>query len=425
MKQKINAPQHQLIFFNNLRYLMVLFVLIFHSGLSYGSLIGFWPYHDPNPSAVINHILPLFDVFMMSILFFIAGHFALPSLQKKGGRHFIKGKFKRLGIPWLVVTILVLPILDYIHYYIKFIKKGLSPRGYGTHWWLSMKKIAELHIGPMKMSEYLDMTEHFYQRYMWFLSLLLLFFVIFWLLYEAGKKWSLVSERPIQEETTSNRSVYQALLLVGFLSVILFALVKFILSSPADPFDMVWRSLGNLIQFETAKLAFYAPYFGLGIYAYSRKWFTSGNDFGRPWVWGLICFFLMAVNMLIGRSLIRTVEPSLVIQFSFVVFYPLWTLSFLGLLTSFASRRWNHVKLPGRELAANSYEMYQVHYVFVMTLPLLLSAWIGGPVLIKFGVVALSTILLSYVFSKYVIRPFPRLVLIGLVCLNILLVVVM
>ena len=270
----------------------------------------------------------------------------------------------------------------------------------------------------------MDMTEHFYQRYMWFLSLLLLFFVVFWLLYEARKKWGRVSERPIREETASNRSVTYALALVGLLNVLLFALVKFLLSSPADPFDFVWRSLGNLVQFETAKLAFYVPYFGLGVYAYSKKWFTSGKDLGRPWVWGLICFSLMVVNMLVGRSMTRAVEPSIGLQLSFVVLYPLWTLSFLGTFTAFASRRWNRPTPLGRELAANSYNMYLVHYVFVMTLPLLLSAWVGGPVLVKFGIVALATVLLSYGISKYVIKQYPRFVVIGLVDLNVLLVVV-
>ena len=400
---------------------MILLVLIFHSGASYGSLVAFWPYHDPNPKEFVDIIMLLMDVFIMSILFFIAGYFALPSLHKKGGGSFLKSKLKRLGIPWLAVTIFVLPILDYIHYFTQSTGKGFSPRSYGTHWWLSMKKIAEFTIGRLRMSEYLEMTEHFYQRYMWFLSLLLLFFVVFWLLYKAWEKWGQSSERSTQDDIASHRSVYLTLSIVGFLNVLLFALVKFIFSSPNNPFDMVWFSLGNLVQFETAKLAFYVPYFGLGVYAYSKKWFTGGDDFGRPWVWGLICFILMVVNMLVGRSMPRAAEPSMGLQVAFVVLYPLWTLSFLGAFTAFASRRWNHATAIGRELSANSYDMYLVHYVFAMTLPLVLSAWIGGPALVKFGGVALSTVVLSYGFSRYVTRPFPRLVVIGLVGLNALL----
>ena len=94
------------------------------------------------------------------------------------------------------------------------------------------------------------------------------------------------------------------------------------------------------------------------------------------------------------------------------------------MFTAFASRRWNQPTPLGRELAANSYNMYLVHYVFVMLLPLLLSAWVGGPALVKFGIVALATVLLSYGISKYIIKPFPRLVVIGLVGLNVLLAVV-
>jgi hypothetical protein len=400
---------------------MILLVLVFHSGASYGSMVRFWPYHDPNPTEFVDILMLLFDVFMMSILFFIAGYFALPSLRKRGPKRFLEGKFKRLGIPWLIVTILVLPVLDYTHYYAQSTANGLAPRDYGTHWRLSLVKLAEFHTGPMRMSEYLDMTTHFYQRYMWFLSLLLLFYILFSLLYQAKSKWGQVSEQPIRDEPPTSKSIYRALSLVALLSVLLFALAKFLISSPADPFDMAWRSLGNIVQFETVKLAFYVPYFGLGVYAYSKKWFVSGKDLGRPWVWGLVCFLLMVVNMLVGRSMTRIAEPSIGLQLAFIALYPLWTFSFLGMFIALAYRHWNHPTPLGRELGANSYNMYLVHYVFVMMLPLLLSGWTGGPALVKFGIVALSTVLLSFVTSKLLVRRFPRWVVIGLVGLNTLL----
>lgn len=421
MEHKKSTHPNRLVFFDNLRYLMVLFVLIFHSGASYGSMVAFWPYHDPNPTEFVDILMLLFDVFMMSILFFIAGYFVLPSLQKRSGGEFIKDKFKQLGIPWLVITAFVLPILDYIHYHTQSLGSGLLPRSYGLHWWLSMKKIAEFSIGPMIMSEYLNMTEHYYQRYAWFLSLLLLFFTVFWLLYKAKMNWKRDPQTPMQEKISSNGSVYRILAFIGILNILLFAMIKLLTSSLDNPFYMGWFSLGNLIQFESAKLAFYVPYFGLGIYAYSKKWFVSGKDFGKPWAWGVICFSLMVINMLVGRSMSRAVEPSMVLQVAFVILYPLWTFSFLGLFTAFASRRWKHATPFSRELAANSYNMYLVHYVFVMTLPLLLSAWVGVPVLVRFGFVALATTFLSYVSSRYVLRSFSRFVVIGLVLINILL----
>ena len=62
--------------------------------------------------------------------------------------------------------------------------------------------------------------------------------------------------------------------------------------------------------------------------------------------------------------------------------------------------------------------------IALMALPLLLSTWVGGPVLIKFGIVALVTILLSFGISKYIVKPYPRFVVIGLVGLNAMLVLV-
>ena len=416
MENKTLAQPNRLIFFDNLRYLMVLLVLVFHSGSSYGSMVAFWPYHDPQPAEFVDILMLLLDVFMMSILFFIAGYFALSSLKKRSGGEFLKDKFKQLGIPWLVITVLVLPVLDYVHYFTRSVSGGLLPRSYALHWWMSMKKIAEFSVGPLRMSEYLDMTEHYYQRYMWFLSLLLVFFVIFWLLYEFWMK-----RRPTpQARTTSSGSVYGALALTSLLNVLVFALVKFLTSSLDNPFYMGWFSLGNLVQFESAKLAFYIPCFGLGVYAYSNQWFVNGKDFGKPWVWGVICFLLMGINMLIGRSMARAVEPSVGLQMAFVTLYPLWTFSFLGMFTAFASRRWNRATFFDRELAANSYNMYLAHYPFAMMLPLLLSG-MEIPSLGKFGIVALVTILASYGISKFVIKPASRLLLIGLIGLNIIL----
>jgi glucan biosynthesis protein C len=410
-------------FFDYLRLLMVLFVLIFHSAASYGTIVGFWPFHDAHPTEVVDILMILLDAFMMGILFFIGGYFCLPSLRKRGGGRFLADKFRRLGIPWLLVIVFVLPVLDYAHYTARSVEGGLEPRGYAAHWWLSMLRFARLDTGPMRMSEYLDMSEHFYQRYMWFLSLLLLFFVASWLLYEAWEKWGRTPAQPATGRAPSARSIRIALLAVGLLTVVLFAPIYWWVSP--NPIKIVgsWFSLGNLIQFQPAKLVFYASYFGLGVYAYAKGWFTGGADLGRPWAWGVACLLLMVANMLVARSIARFPAPSIGLHLAFVVLYPFWTLSFLGLFTAFAYRRWNRGTALSRDLAAHSYNLYLVHYVFVMTLPPLLGRWTGGPTLLKFGLVALLTFLLSYGASRYLLKPHPRLVAIGLVGVSILLAV--
>jgi len=401
---------------------MVLLVLIFHSGASYGSAVDFWPFHEENPSKIIDLFMFLLDVFMMAILFFIAGYFVLPSLQKKGVWHFLKGKIKRLGFPWLIITILLLPMLDYLHYRSNSVNSGLLVRGYAEHWFLSIKRIAEFHIGWMNMSRYLDMTEHFYQRYMWYISLLILFFVVFTFLYIAKKKLIGMTEQSIDDEAPSNKSAFLPLALTGFMTILLFAMAKFFLYS--DFLDKGWFSLGNIFQFQCGKLIIYVCYFGLGIYAYSRKWFAGRDDFGQPWVWGLSCFLLFGINMFVVMKLSKAGAGSVGLQLAFVVLYPLWTLSFLGLFVSFAAMYCNRSTPVNRDLAAHSYNMYLAHYIFPMTVPLLLSTWIGGPIFIKFGIVTLVTMVLSYGVSRYIINPFPRAPIFGLIGLSIILAVV-
>jgi peptidoglycan/LPS O-acetylase OafA/YrhL len=184
MNLQLNSDTRRLPFLDNLRALMVVLVLIFHAGASYSSAVDFWPFHDANSNGLIDIFLFLGDVFMMSVLFFVAGYFALPSISKRGSRRFVAGKFKVLGIPWLVATVGILPILDYIH----FTTQNSATVNFGKYWLLSMKKILEFHFGWLDMTSYRPMTEHFYQRYVWFLSLLLLFFIIFTAMYAVSKR---------------------------------------------------------------------------------------------------------------------------------------------------------------------------------------------------------------------------------------------
>jgi len=419
----VNDTQRQP-FLDNLRTLMVLLVLIFHSGAGYGSAVSFWPFHEENPSRTIDLLMLLMDMFMMSILFFIAGYFTLPSLTKHGTRLFLLRKLKRLGLPWLMVTFLLLPILDHIHYFRDAMSRGLPIRGYAEHWFLSMKRFAGFDVGWMTMSGYLDMTQHFYQRYMWFISLLFFFFAAFALL-RAGKiKFTGKPGQGGGLDPPSQKSVLASLVLTGFLTILLFGLCKFFLYT--DFLDKGWFSLGNIVQFQLGKLMLYICYFSLGIHACSRKWFMNagpirGREFGPYWVWGIGCLLLFGINMFFLLKLTGAETAVTGFQLGFVIFYPLWTLSFLGAFISFTARHWNRATRLNRHLAANSYNMYLVHYIFPMTLPLLLSSWAGGPAPVKFVIVSISTIILSYGVSRYLVKPFPRAPIIGLIALSLLL----
>jgi hypothetical protein len=265
--------------------------------------------------------------------------------------------------------------------------------GFMEYWLLCMKKIGEFDVGWIDMSAYYYMTDNFYQRYMWFISLLLLFFVLFALLYKL--KGYAVKQNVAA--TDSTRNIFSILVIASVLMIILFGFIRFRIYH--EFMGHGWFSFGNIIQFQFGKIVIYGCFYCLGIRAYSGKWFTENRRFWNPPVWTLVCFCLFGLNMLVLKNISSSENSLLIAKMAFCAVYPLWTLSFLGLFVSFARKYWNRQTKWGRSLAENSYRMYLGHYIVPFTFPLLLSS-VSIPVFIKFVIVSVVTLIYSYGFSR-------------------------
>ncbi len=98
---------NRIYFFDNLRTFMIFLVVLYHAGLVYessGISAYFWIVDDPstnNLSGILNLII---DIFIMPTLFFISGFFTPLSMKNKKGWAFLKSKFKRLIIPWIIAA---------------------------------------------------------------------------------------------------------------------------------------------------------------------------------------------------------------------------------------------------------------------------------------------------------------------------------
>lgn len=114
---------------------------------------------------------------------------------------------------------------------------------------------------------------------------------------------------------------------------------------------------------------------------------------------------MFGVNMAIFGLLTSSDSPHPMLKIAHVTFYPLWTLAFLGFFLTFAYRYWNRPTPLNRALAANSYNMYLVHYVAPMSLPLWLSRWTAVPTMAKFAIVSVATVLFSYLTSRFLMKP--------------------
>ena len=112
---------------DNLRAIVILLVLLFHSVLAY---LQFLPHHpfSFDGAPMMWRAFPIvdnqrwigfdlfcawLDVFLMSFFFLLSGLFAWPSMMRKGARAFLADRALRLGLPFAVVVLLLMPITQY------------------------------------------------------------------------------------------------------------------------------------------------------------------------------------------------------------------------------------------------------------------------------------------------------------------------
>lgn len=410
MVQKVSADR--VIFFDNIRYLMVLLVVVLHSACGYSNYTTWWTVNDTN-SIFFDYLLGVLDVFLMPTLFFIAGYFALPSLQQKGKWLFIKRKLRRLAIPWLLGIVLLVPIINYIHYYSRD-----NPASLLSLWRIFANNIEgalSFHTG------FITSPLQFNHSYFWFISLLLLFFIVFALLHDAKKRWLPNQSPSAKPKAPTMRSILLLLSLVSILT----ALITFFIYGifHGNPNRDPWIIVANLIQFQASRIVLYISCFSVGIYACHKKWFLNGKTPGHFIFWTILSTGLMYCQVKVMAFLIGNFSFGLAL--GWVLMRTLLVFTIVLALISFGIKHWNSPSKFSRQLAANSYNIYLLHMLFVIVVQLLLLKWYGISIFIKFGIAALSTIILSYLISQYAIRPFPKLSVAGMIALFVLLTAVL
>lgn len=406
-----NTPSGgRLIFFDNLRYLFVLFVVAEHSANAYNGL-GWWAVADPGQSLLARWLGAISDVFAMPLLFYIAGYFALPNLRKKGVAGFLIGKLKRLGIPWLVCILTICPIVGFIYHYTRNSFK--LTQSYGDLWLEIMRKALEFNLGFITSLNQMMQTNQFTQRYMWFLSLLLVFFFGFALIYALGKKRLDSAHRTWQSRPATAKTTVAFFVSLSLATTLLsFSTVGLMLAYvPNLQHPEPFFTLGNVIQFRPSRFFFYAVYFALGVATFRNKWLERGWFPGRLSFW-VPTFAVLLAALLVVYTLFSAAPAELKQSLYGPVYFLIVNFlcaACLGLSMSLGLKYWNQPKARDIRLAANSYNIYLSHYVFVAAAQLILLPLSAIPGTVKFLMVAVSAGVLAYVSSNWLIRPHPRL----------------
>jgi peptidoglycan/LPS O-acetylase OafA/YrhL len=403
------TDQH-ILFFDAVRNLAMLSVVFYHAVAAYSTVTPHWSVHDGS-SATADMVREFFDVFMMPAFFFLAGYFTLPSLSRQGVWKFLLGKFKRIGVPWLLAIFVIIPMSLYFTR-VKY-NTDLVHQSFWHSWMTYLSDFGTLRIGLLSMGRTNQM--HF-----WFLSLLLAFFLVFVLLHVLSGKVAGSSGASAIRKPASYGSILWALLVTAALT----SLASFV-AIRLTPY-LSWLTVDLLLQFQPINLALYIASFYLGVSAYSRQWFAGDRFPRRLSLWipvGILLtlgFFLVGQDVFIHHQDSRQLLPGLLLGFSAI--RSSLCLALLVIFIACARRFWNRSSRLNQKLSANSYNIYLVHIFFVVFLQDVLMIWPRGPSMAKAAIVFLLVLPISYGISR-VIDRFPRGFVIFLLSLFILAIV--
>ena len=363
---------------------MMLLGVVRHAAMSYETTVfEGWPYQDAQVDLLVNWVIVTIRVFHLPVFFAIAGFFAAYLVDTRGIQEFLRHRWGRIGIPFLVAW----PVLAIAMYFtVPFASRFSSLSPEYTY------SMAEL-TAPGSV-RYLFM-------HLWFLYHLMILYVVASALSLFARlipQTLRARARAIALRMLNRKGIAILVLLTG---VILYRMQSWAIDYYAGPFPPV------------RMLALFGLFFSFGWLLYRRRELLK--DLGRPaWRYcaaGIICcagylvFFGLGCDPDPGRTCTGVSRPyhlgavALLSLSMWLLVYGLFGL-FLRYMNS-PNRRW-------RYMADASYWIYLVHVPIVILLPLLFAnVALHGMVKLALVVAAATgLILLTY-------RYFVRSTLIG------------
>jgi glucan biosynthesis protein C len=369
---------------DNLRALVILLVLAFHSVLAYLSFLPAAPFRfsrppyewrafpivDPHRWLGFDLFCAWQDVFLMALFFFLSGLFLWPSLTRKGAGRFLRGRALRLGVPFAAVVAVVMPLAVYPSYL-----EGAADPGIDAYW-RHLLALPFWPCGPM-----------------WFLWMLLAGDGVVAALYRLMPRRG---EAVIRAFAATGAPGGR---LAGLLAASALAYMPLALLFGAMP----WSAFGPF-SFQLSRPLLYAVYFGAGIAfganGLERGLFAPAGPLARRWpLWlaaalaGFLAWMALTALTIADQGKaplwLRAADD---LSFALACFANCFCV--LALALRFLRRR-----SPLFEtLTDNAYGMYLVHYVFVVWLQY---ALLGAalPAVVKAGAVFAGTVLASWGIS--------------------------
>ncbi|RFM29088.1 acyltransferase family protein [Deminuibacter soli] len=361
-----------------LRAFITLLVVAHHSSLAYTTFASFnkaayitstHPVVDTLRSSSLDIFEDFNDVFFMSLMFLIGGIFLWNSIAKKGRQQFLRDRFRRLFVPFVIgVTLLML-----LAYYPAWLLAHghTSPKAYIVDFFT----VEAWPVGPP-----------------WFLWVLFLFNGLLACTYPYMQKG--LHQCGIWLARQTAHTVFICWYILGWILYVPAALYF-----GAD----AWTGIGPF-DFQQSRLLLYAGYFilgvGIGAPGLHNSLFTAGNRFMKKWpLWLLACAGSYVLLKCSAPPLLHSLDTGQLNNIQATLIYrSIWilscTCSSIAFITAFRQLFHRSYRL-WQSLAGNAYGIYLVHYVFVIWLQYYLLRCTISPVS-KFLVCTIASILLSW-----------------------------
>ncbi len=366
----MTAVKERLLYIDNLRVMVVTFVVMHHLAVTYSGF-GSWYYFDNPHLDTLSTIWFAFYLsfqqgYFLGLLFLIAGYFAAGSYDRKDFGAFVTERFKRLALPTLVYMVAVTP-------FIEFVELGQPFSGFDLIGFLSGTGV------------------------LWFTAALFAFSLAY-----AFVRRGTRARPPAADRNRLHPTLLKAVLLILIISLFAF-LIRIV------------QPIGtNILNMQLCYFASYIILFIVGIVAYRNNLFARiSYRSGKRWLIGGIVLGFVAWLFVIGFASesgnVAALDGGLTWQSGA---YALWE-SFvavamaIGLIAVFREKL-NHQSGVLRTLTANSFAVYMFHPVVIIPIALALAPVALYPVA-KWLLLCVICVPLCFAATHFVFRRIPGL----------------
>ena len=356
-------------FLDNLKSAVILMVILHHAAMAYMTVpVPSWGLQDVRTCVLFDWMVAWDDAFVMPLMFFVSGYFALGSAVKYSAKEFLRGKWFRIGWPWLTGILFLAPITWHIAH------DGFTDWG--------------------KLIDWKFRTGFVYSAQYWYLNLLLWFYLLTLLLWKWMPDFLRRRERPLRP---------------GGMFLPLFGLACFLGMFLLNLFipDGQWCSF-VLWECQWVRLPLYLGFFLCGIWAWRNRWFVPEGYIpdSKKWTIAALLCSLGYIGLRVGMHVSGTTIPApwlvpadnairvlLCIVCSFCV------ISLFQRYADAAGPVW-------KKLSACAFAVYWIQQPVVDIFARLTLTW-DFNCAVKFGMVSLATAVVSFLLAEYLLLKLP------------------